>query len=142
MGLGCKRFSWCTSNGAGLRKTKCLLIAGSDAARRRTRGHGCLGIKAPSAGHRTLPSLGRYCPSNCSAPVARRAKGTSFRAVPREAFGLPELHKSLCCSLERAMMQLRNHLNCSSPAQNSALAPAAARGSVGGCCQPKKLGFV
>lgn len=89
MRLGRERFSWCASNGAGLRKTKCLLIVGSDAARRRTQGRGFVRIKSPSAGRHTLPRQGRYCFSNCSAPVTRRAKGTSFKAVPGDAFQNP-----------------------------------------------------
>lgn len=55
----------------------------------RTRGHGFAGIKSPGAGRHTLLRLGRYCSSNCSAPVTRRAKGTSLKAVPRDAFQNP-----------------------------------------------------
>lgn len=36
-----------------------------------------------------LPRQGRYCSSNCSAPVTRRAKGTSFKAAPGDAFQNP-----------------------------------------------------
>lgn len=82
----------------------------------RTQGHGFRGIKSPGAGRHTLPRLGRYCSSNCSAPVTCTAKGTSLKAVPRDAFPNPppRVHHLLSCSLERAVLQLQKSLNCSS----------------------------
>lgn len=108
----------------GWPQTKCLLIAGSDAARPGREDVASLGL------NRLVPAVTSFRGWVDTAPLIAELLSL---AVPRDDFQNPPpcAHYLLSCSLERAVLQLQKSLNCSSPAQNSALAPVAVRGLCG-----------